>query len=77
MESWVFTRVGQPTYLLCNAVCGGGVHERTVPLALLSADFQPLPLLPTIKWGLSVADFWVGGFVFSLGPCGSLQRTLL
>ena len=46
-------------------------------LALLSAGFQSLPPLPTIKLGPSGADSWVGGLVHTLGPCGSLQRTLL
>ena len=48
-----------------------------MPLAQLSASFQSLPLLPTSKLGPSGADFWVGGFVYVLGPCGSLQGTLL
>ena len=43
---------------------------------LYSASFQSLPLLPTIKLGLSGAASWVGGFVYVLGPCGSLQGTL-
>ena len=42
-------------------------------LAQLSAGFQSLPLLPTNKLGPSGADSWVGGFVYVLGPCGSLQ----
>ena len=42
-------------------------------LAPLSAGFQSLPQLPTIKVGFSGADSWVGGFVYILGPCGSLQ----
>ena len=46
-------------------------------LALLSAGFQSLPLLPTSKLGPSGADSWVGGFVYILEPCGSLQWTLL
>ena len=47
-------------------------------LALLSeSDFQSLLLLPTIKLGPSGADSWVGGLVYILGPCGSLQPTLL
>ena len=46
-------------------------------LALLSASFQSLPPVPTIKLGPSGADSWVGGFVYVLGPCGSLQRALL
>ena len=46
-------------------------------LALLSASFQSLPPLPTIKLGPSGADSWVGGLVHTLGPCGSLQHTLL
>ena len=44
-----------------------------MPLALLSATFQSLPLLSTSKLGPSGADSWVGGFVYVLGPCGSLQ----
>ena len=39
----------------------------------LSAGFQSLPLLPTIKLGPSGADSQVGGLVHALGPCGSLQ----
>ena len=65
--------MGQPTSLCCDAVCGGGVKEGTVPLAPLSAGFQSLPLLPTSKLGPSGANSWVGGFVYVLGPCGSLQ----
>ena len=59
--------------LHCYAVRGGGVLEGTVLLALLSARFQSLPLLPTVKLGLSGADSWVGGFVYVLGPCGPLR----
>ena len=43
----------------------------------LSARFQSLPPLPTIKLGPSGADSWVGGLVHALGPCRSLQQTLL
>ena len=46
-------------------------------LALLSARFQSFPLLPTIKLGPSGADSRVGELVHALGPCGSLQQTLL
>ena len=46
-------------------------------LALLYAGFQSLPLLPTIKLGPSGADSRVGKLVHALGPCGSLQWTLL
>ena len=46
-------------------------------LALLSAGFQSLPPLPTIKLGPLGADSQVGGFVYVLGPCGSLQGALL
>ena len=73
----MFTRAGQPRSLSCDAVCGGEVQEETVPLAMLSASFQLLPPLLTIKLGLSGADSGVGGFVYILGSCGSLQRTLL
>ena len=43
----------------------------------LSASFQSFPLLPTSKLGPSGADSQVDGFVYILGPCGSLQRILL
>ena len=46
-------------------------------LARLSAGFQSLPPLPTSKLSLSGADSQVSGFVYSLRPCGSLQRPLL
>ena len=46
-------------------------------LAGLSAGFQSLALLPTGKLGPSGADSQVSGFVYVLGPCGSLQWTLL
>ena len=59
--------------LRCDTVCGGGGRDGTVPLALLSVGFQSLPLLPTIKLGPSGADSQVGGFVYVLGPCWSLQ----
>ena len=60
-----------------TGLCGGGVREGTVPLALLSASCQSLPLIPTIKLGPSGADFWMGSLVCILGPCGCLQRTLV
>ena len=73
----MLTSAVQLMSLHSDAVCGGGVQEGTVVLALLSACFKLLPLLPTIKLGLSGADSWVGGFVYILGHCGSLQQTLL
>ena len=48
-----------------------------MPLAKLSAGFQSVPLLFTSELGHSGADSWVGRFVYILGPCGSLQWTLL
>ena len=44
-------------------------------LAPLSVGFQSLPPLPTSKVGLSGAASQVGGFVYILGRCGSLQQT--
>ena len=73
----MFTRAGQSTSLYCGNVFGRGVQEETVPLAQLSTGFQSLPLLPTSKLVHSGADSLVGGFVYLLGPCGSLQQTLL
>ena len=46
-------------------------------LAWLFPNFQLLPLLSKSKLGSSGAISWVGGFVYILGPCGSLQQTLL
>ena len=46
-------------------------------LAWLLASFQSHPPLPTSKLGLSGADSQVGGFVYVLGPCGSLQQTVV
>ena len=43
----------------------------------LLAGFQSLLLLPTSKLGPSGAVSQVGGFVYILGLCGSLQRTLV
>ena len=63
--------------LCCDTVCGWGVWEGTMPFVWLSASLQSLPPLPTSKLGPSGADSWVGWFVYILGPCGSLQQTLL
>ena len=49
VEPSIFTREGQPTELRCDLVCGEGVREGAMALAPLSAGFQSLPLLPTIK----------------------------
>ena len=64
-------------FLRCGAACGGGVWEGTVPFALLWAGFQSLPLLPTSKLGPSADDSQIGGFVYVLWPCRSLQQILL
>ena len=72
----MFTRAGQPTSLCCDAMlCGGGAQEGAMSLAQLFAYFQLLPQLPTSKLGPSGADSQVGGFVYILGPSGSLQQT--
>ena len=61
---------------LCfGALVGRGVREGTMPLAQFSAGFQSLPLIPTSKLGPSGADSKVDGFVYILGPHGSLQQT--
>ena len=63
---------GTATYITVRgAVCGG-----TMRPTQLSASFQSPPPLPTSKFGPSGAYFHVGGFVYLLGPCGSLQQTL-
>ena len=65
--------MGQLMLQHCGSVCGVGVREGTMQLAQLSTDFQSLSPLHTIELGPSGADSWVGGFVYILGPCGSLQ----
>ena len=56
-----------------GAVYRGEVQEETMLVVQLLAGFQSLPLQPTSKLYPSGADSWVGGFVYILGPCGSLQ----
>ena len=51
----------------------GRGQEGAMALVPLSAGFQALPPLPTIKLAPSGADSGVGGLVHALGPCGSLQ----
>ena len=46
-------------------------------LTWLSPWFPSLTLLPTSKLGPSCADSQVGGLIYILRPCGSLQWTLL
>ena len=64
---------GRATHVIVLWLCGGGVPEGTMPLAWLLAGFQSLLPLSTSKLGPSGADSWVGGFVYVLGPCGSLH----
>ena len=63
--------------LHCGAICWGGVQEGTMSLAQLLDCFHLLLLLPTIKLGPSGATSQVDGFVYILGPYGSLQQILL
>ena len=63
--------------LCCGTVHRAAVWVGTMLLAQLLAGFQSLPPLSMSKLGLSGADSWVGGFVYILGPCGSLPQTLL
>ena len=69
---------GGATHVAVLWCCMWGSGWRgTMPLAQLSVGFQSLPPLPTSKICPSGADSRVGGFVYALGPCESLQRTLL
>ena len=67
--------VGQPTCYIVALYVGEGSEREQCRLlsSWLLAGFQSLPLLPTNKLGPSGADSRVGGFVYILGPCGSLQ----
>ena len=62
--------------MLVAVLWGRGWEGPVVP-ASLSARFQSLPPLPTIKLGPSGADSQVCGLVHALGPYASLQWTLL
>ena len=68
---------GATHFAACGTVCGGGVREGTMLFARLWPCFQSLPPLPASKLGPPGADSGVGGFVYILGPHGSLQWTLL
>ena len=64
-------------WLHCGAVGRGGIRERMMLLVWFLADFQSFPPLPISKLGPSGADSQMGGFVYVLGHCGSLQQILL
>ena len=54
------------------------VGEGTMPLASLFGShptFFHFPHFPLADCAFSGAASWVGGFVYVLGPCGSLQQT--
>ena len=65
---------GRATHSRCvlELMWGRGPRGNSA-LAQLSADFQSLPPLPTIKLGTSGADSRVDGLVYVLEPRGSLQ----
>ena len=51
-----------------------------MPLASLLGShpaFCHFPCYPQANWTPQELDSWLGGFVYFLGPCGSLQQTLL
>ena len=72
----MFTKAGWRWSLCCDSVCGGGAEREQWRLLHSLPFFQSLPPPPIIKLGPSGADSRVGGLVHTLGPCGSLQRTL-
>ena len=63
--------------LCCDAVRGGGAEWEQWRLPHSPPDFNLSLPIPTIKLGPFGAGSRVGGFVHTLGPCGSLQRPLL
>ena len=72
--------MGQPALLVWFCMWGRGLRGNTAAFLVfswLSAGFQSLPLLPTRKLGPFGTDSYMGGFVYILGPCGSLQWTFL
>ena len=68
---------GNPGPCVVTLYVGEGSEREQCWLAQASAGFQSVPSLPTGKLGLSGADSQVGGFVYILGRCGSLQQNLL
>ena len=72
-EPSVFAGAGQPKFLGSDTVCGGGVGEGIMTLAQLLDVFLVTSPTTHSKLGSSGADCCVGGFVYVLGPCGSLQ----
>ena len=62
--------VGQPMFLHCGAISWGRVL-RGNNAAFLEQVFSHFLLYPQANWALVVP------IVYILGPCGSLQRTLL
>ena len=72
-EPQVFTRAGQPKSMCCDAVCGGGAEREQWCLFHSLPVFSHYPCYPQSKWALLVLISQVGGFVYILGPCGSLQ----
>ena len=67
---------GNPLCCAVTLYVGEG-PEREQCCLLRSVGFQSLPPQPTSKVGPSGAASQVGGSVYVLGPCGSLQQTLL
>ena len=67
---------GAACHLLWRCTWGRGLRGSNGACSAL-CGFQSLPPLPTSKLGPSGGDSWVDGFVYILGPCGSLQWTLL
>ena len=56
---------------------GEGSERAQCHLLCCHPTFHHFPCFPQVGCALSGADLQVGGFVYVLGPCGSLQWTLL
>ena len=69
--------MGYRLWLHCDTVCGGGAERGQWRLLCSLPVFSHSLCYPQSKLGPFSADSRVGGFVYVLGPCGSLQRTLL
>ena len=63
--------------MLCCGAVGGWPEREQCHLLGSPPTFSHFPRYPEANWALLVADSHVGGFVSVLGPCGSLQWTLL
>ena len=71
----MFTRVGQPTWLCCDAVCGEGSKREQWHLLRSQLAFSHFPHYPQANWAcLVLIPRWVGLWMFLVSPRNSPVR---